>query len=69
VPPHRSDEAGLDERSLLACKVTFLPGAVISSVMTAFESPVVIVTNIPRDASSETLLALLETFGHLKAFD
>jgi hypothetical protein len=55
------------ERVLLGCKVTFAPGAAVADVTTAFESAVVLVRNIPEDASEETLLVLLETFGHLNS--
>jgi hypothetical protein len=57
-----------EERSMLGCKVVFRPGAAVDTVTTAFESPVVTVTNIPTDTSEETLCTLLETFGDLKSF-
>jgi hypothetical protein len=53
---------------MLGCRVAFGPGAAIERITTAFESPVITLSNIPTDASEETLLALLEAFGHLKSF-
>jgi hypothetical protein len=55
-----ANDLGLEEeRNMLGCRVAFGPGAAIERIT---------LSNIPTDASEETLLALLETFGHLKSF-
>ncbi|VDC00836.1 unnamed protein product [Peniophora sp. CBMAI 1063] len=56
------------ERVMMGCKVSFGPGAVVLSLTTAFESAILLVSNIPDDASRETLMTLLETFGDIRTF-
>ncbi|KAE9400874.1 hypothetical protein BT96DRAFT_938332 [Gymnopus androsaceus JB14] len=62
---HMNDEPA---RTLVkyGCKVDFGPGASVRSITTAFESRTIVISNIPSDASRNTLMEVLEHFGHIK---
>lgn len=49
------------------CKVDFGPGASVRSITTAFESRSIVISNIPSDVSQNTLMEVLEHFGHIKS--
>jgi hypothetical protein len=54
--------------SMMNCSVVFGAGASVESITTAFESSVVLVTDVPRDTSQDALFGLMEQFGHVKSF-
>ncbi|KZV69791.1 hypothetical protein PENSPDRAFT_735154 [Peniophora sp. CONT] len=56
------------EKDMMGCKISCGPGAVVLFLKTAFESGVLLISGIPADASQETLLTLLETFGDIRIF-
>ncbi|KAI0675743.1 hypothetical protein C8Q78DRAFT_963217 [Trametes maxima] len=53
-------------RTKLGCRVTYGPGAAVQAIDTAFESPRVILHNLPPSIAHSALIALAESFGALK---
>ncbi|GBE86216.1 hypothetical protein SCP_0900950 [Sparassis crispa] len=61
-----SGEDSIISRQFLGCSVQFSSGASIDSVITAFESPRIIISNLPLTMTQAELIELTERHGDLK---
>ncbi|KAI1796666.1 hypothetical protein LXA43DRAFT_879382 [Ganoderma leucocontextum] len=60
-------EQSSTDRAKLGCKITYGPGACVQDVVTAFESHVVLLHNIPASLTHTQLIDMAEPFGALKS--
>ncbi|PIL24952.1 hypothetical protein GSI_12839 [Ganoderma sinense ZZ0214-1] len=61
------DEQPSTERTKLGCRITYGPGACVQDIVTAFESHIVLLHNIPLSLTHTRLIDLAEPFGALKS--
>ncbi|OBZ73802.1 hypothetical protein A0H81_06101 [Grifola frondosa] len=61
------DSCSTATRTKLGCKVTFGPGASVEAIVTAFESPCIVVSNLPRGTIQSEVIELAEHYGDLRS--